>query len=86
MHLRFASTFVVLLTTILKLFSGHQWLHHVGDATPASVVESEHKFFQSPHTRNTTGVVFTAPVGNVHAAQFSLQQKLQQVVHARAAD
>jgi NADH:ubiquinone oxidoreductase subunit len=40
---------------------GHQWLHHVGDAAPASVVESEHKFFQSPHTRNTTGVVFTEP-------------------------
>jgi NADH:ubiquinone oxidoreductase subunit len=41
--------------------SGHQWLHHVGDATPASVNESDRKFFQAPHTANPTGNVFTAP-------------------------
>lgn len=38
----------------------HQWLHHVGDAPPA-VVEAERKFFQTPHTPNATGQVFTAP-------------------------
>ncbi len=52
----------------------HQWLHHVGDAPPPAVA-AERKFFQTPHSPNTTGTVYTTPSATYTPHNFLLNKK-----------